>query len=198
MVLAIIALLALNLRQCSTSRNAKAALEAATADAVFWRDKHNRSNAEILVLQTDLSLYKQTNKELIDSLKKEGIKPRDTKRVVTITEHTTDTLYVNKPRFSSPWLDYEWIDDSSLRLTVRDSLALITHDKRYGFLGLKKKYVTRAISYNPHTILTGITSTEIVPKQKIGLGFYAGYGATLSGGAIRLGPQIGFGIHIRL
>lgn len=199
MVIVIVLLATLNFHQCSSKKDIEKAAIAAAAEAEFWRDKNNHSNAEILVLKADKELIKKTNADLVDSLKKENIKLKNTKSVVTITKHTTDTVKVDKPRFEGPWFSYQWLDKETLAFFSKDSIALITHEKKYGFLNLRSKYVTRAISYNPNTILTGITSVEIVPKRrKLGLGLYVGYGATISQGIVRAGPQVGFGIQIRL
>lgn len=198
MVAIIAALIALNFHQCSSKKQAEQAAVAASAEAEFWRDENNHSNAEILVLKADLDLIKQTSGDLIDSLKRENIKLKNTKSVVTITKETRDTVTVNKPRFDGPWFSYEWLDDETLSFFSKDSIALITHEKKYGFLNTRSKYVTRAISYNPNTILTGITSVEIAPKPpKFGIGFYGGYGLTVSGGVLRAGPQFGVGFNIR-
>lgn len=198
MVAIIFALAALNFYQYQNTKSAESAAVAASADATFWKDKSNRSNAEILVLQADKSLIKKMNGDLVDSLKKENIKLKNVKSVVTITKHTTDTVKVNKPHFKGPWFEYEWLDVETLTFLSRDSISLITHDKKYGFLNLRTKYVTRAISHNPNSMLTGITSVEIVPnRRKIGFGFYGGYGITVSDGILRAGPQVGLGINIR-
>ena len=199
MIAAIGILVALNLRQCSRTSDVESAMVAAKADAAYWRDQNSHANAEILVLKADKDLIEKTYADLADSLKKENIKLRDTKRVVTVNTQTTDTIRVDVPHFTSEWLDYQWLDSKTLSLSVRDSIALVTYNKPYGFLGLRTKYVTRAISYNPHAVLTGITSIEIVPKRRaIGFGFYGGYGLTVTGGIVRVGPQFGFGIHIRI
>lgn len=198
-VLVIAGLITLNFYQYRSAQQAESAAIAAAAEATFWKDENNRSNAEILVLKADKQLIKKMNADLVDSLKKENIKLKNTKSVVTITKHTTDTVKVNKPRFDGPWFSYEWLDDETLSFFSKDSIALITHTKKYGFLNLRSKYVTRAISYNPNTILTGLTSVEVAPKRsKVGLGVYGGYGFTINQGVVRVGPQVGFGIQIRL
>lgn len=195
-LLIIAGLVTLNVIQYQEKKDARTAVAAAMAQAEYWKDEAGRSNAKVLVLQTDYATLKQSNIHLKDSLAALGIKLKDAKRVVTITKKIVDTVEVNAPRFRGPWVEWEWIDTNRLTFLVKDSLSLVTHEDRYGLFNLKSKYVTRATSYNPHTVLTGITSVEIVPKRRPALGFYGGYGLTVSGGAVRVGPQAGFGLMI--
>lgn len=171
-------------------------LETSQAEAVYWKDKEGKANAEIEVLRVEN--FKQT--KLADSLKKLDIKPKTVQKVVTIRTHSTDTVtIINGRPFGNKWANFQ-IDDDLLKYSFTDSIALVTYTDRYGFLNLNSKYVTRAISYNPHTILTGITSTEILPKtRRVSFGLYSGYGLQLGrDGIVRHGWSAGVGLSFRI
>jgi hypothetical protein len=187
------------LQTCENAKRVESALHTSQEQAKIWKDKYGHSNAELTVLQLDKSNFLKFHNDIVDSLKRQGIKPKQIVRIETITAHTTDTVVLVNNRYHDQWADFTKLEDNKFAYDIRDSLALVTYDKPYGFLHLKTKYTTRAISYNPHTTLTGLTSTEIIPKERrLSLGVYGGYGATLSGSEVKTGPQIGFGINLRI
>jgi hypothetical protein len=118
---------------------------------------------------------------------------------VTVEKVTTDTVTLIKNQYVDRWTNIQLLDSNRVAYKFRDSLALISYNKKYGFLNLKSSYVTRAISFNPHTTLTGITSIEIKPEtRRLSLGIYSGYGATKSGNQVYTGVQAGLGISYRI
>lgn len=184
---------------CDSSKKFERALSAQQDTAKIWRDQAGRSNAELTVTKLDFVTFKQNNSNVIDSLKKLKIKPRTVTSIVTVSTVTKDTIYLSKENpFVDKWATFNLLDSMRVVYTIRDSIALITHKKGYGFLNLKTKYVTRAISFNPKTTLNGITSVEIVPKQRrVSLGLYAGYGLQFHQ-VVTFGPCIGVGVSCRL
>lgn len=160
----------------------------------IWRDRYGHSNAELQVSQLD---YRQLSDSFRHQLK---IKPKTITRVATVTSTTTDTVYIVTGRpVVNRWSSFNLLDNNTLAYTVRDSLALVTYKKKYGFMNLDTKYVTRAVSFNPQSIITGMTTSEIIPeKRRVGLGLYAGYGITLSGGVVRAGWSTGVGLCYNL
>jgi hypothetical protein len=167
----------------------------------IWKDKHERTHAELVVTQIDLSLAKKVEADLLDSLRKvTGIKPKHTRSVVTVHTRTTDTVafYLNKPRWSNKWASFEWLDSSRLAYSVVDSMILVNHIKRHGFLNLKSTYVTRVVTFNPNTTTLGMKSIEFVPpKRRISIGAHAGYGLQFSGGGASAGWNIGIGLNYK-
>jgi hypothetical protein len=167
------------------------------ADTVkIWRDKYGRSNAEVEVLQSSSKIHAK----LADSLQQQlNIKPKTVTKIITISNTITDTVFLSKDRpVVSRWASFS-LDSNRLVYSIRDSLALITYRKKYGLLHHKSKYVTRAVSFNPHANITGMTSTEIIPKERrISLGLYAGYGLSVSGGTVRAGWNTGLGVTFRI
>lgn len=165
----------------------------------MWKDKYGNTHAE---LETIRLHSKDVEKKLLDEIKKlTKIKPKNVERVVTATTHTTDTIpfYINKPRWSSQWATFEWLDSSRLMYSIRDSIVLVNHVKRYGFLGMKEKYVTRVVTFNPNTVITGMRSIEFVPpKRRISIGAHAGYGLQFSGSGVSTGFNVGVGVNVRL
>lgn len=185
-------------RSCDSEQKSKSVLITSNANAVFWKDKFHHSNAQVSVLSLDKKTFKKTFDNMVDSLKKQGIKAKNVSRVVTLSTMTAGKVPFLRNHYSDNWESFSLID-SILSFSIRDSLALITHYQKFGFLNLKSKYVTQAISYNPHSNLTGITSVEIVPKtRRINLGLYSGYGLSLSNGEVRTGWQVGIGIQFRV
>jgi hypothetical protein len=198
-VVIIVVLFMVLLNTCQEVKRVESAWHSQQEEVKIWRDKAGRSNAELRVLKLDFKSFNTLHNNIVDSLRKLGIKPKTVTKLVTVTTETRDTVYISKDKpFGNRWAMFNIVDDK-LSYLIRDSLALITYNKKYGFLNLKTKYVTRVISFNPNTILTGMTSTEIVPGQrKISIGFYAGYGMQLSEGVIRIGPSFGIGVTHRL
>ena len=185
------------LKECSNAKSYKHQLFQSTEQANVWRDKYGRSNAELAVLRTDYSTFKSLHKDIIDSLKSLNIKPRQIRSYHTITKNTTDTIYINKP-YTDRWSSFIKINDSTLTYKINDSIALITHTKKYGLLNLKSKYVTRVISFNPNSMITGITSTEIIPRERrVSVGLQAGYGFVFAED-VKLGFYFGGGVGIRI
>jgi hypothetical protein len=198
-VFIIIVLLTFGFHQLDRARRAERSLITEHDVAKYWRDKLNHSNAEISVLQADRKTFEIIHASYKDSLKRQGIKLKQVKRIETINTVTRDTVVLVKNHYIDRWTDIRLIDSNKLSYKIKDSLALITINKPYGFLNLNTKYVTRAISYNPHTTLTGITSTEIIPhERRIHLGIYAGYGVTKVSTNVYAGPQLGAGISFRI
>lgn len=189
---------ALLLRSCQENANANKAIISASNQATFWKDKAGRSNAEVDVLKMEKKTFREYHDQVVDSLKKQGIKIKHVDRIITINTVTRDTVVLTDDRYTDDWSSFT-LEDSTLRYVIRDSLSLITYENHFGFLNLKKKYVVRATTFNPNTILTGIRSTEIYPKQRrVNFGVYTGYGLSLSEGEIRSGFNIGVGLQLRI
>jgi hypothetical protein len=195
LIFIIIGLSTFGLHQLDRARRSEKAVVTLNRREVIWRDKYEHSNAEIENLKLDKKNLLKIHSEYADSLKKQGIKIKYVEKIVTLTKVTTDTVTLVKNQYVDRWTDIRLIDSNKVAYKFKDSLALITYDKKYGFLKLKTSYVTRATSYNPHTTLTGITSTEIIPhERRIHLGIYAGYGVTKVSTNVYAGPQLGAGI----
>jgi predicted RND superfamily exporter protein len=194
----IIILLTFGFHQLDRARRAERSLNTEHDVAKYWKDKYNHSNAQVSVLQADHNTFEIIHASVVDSLKKQGIKLKQVKRIETVTLVKRDTVVLVNHQYHDRWRDV-YLKDSTLTETSRDSLALITMNSHYGFFNLKTKYVTRAISYNPHTILTGITSAEIVPRERrIHIGIYGGYGLTKVSNTVYAGPQIGAGFTFKI
>lgn len=183
-------------------RHSEDLLKAEHDTVKIWRDKAGRSNAELAVSKFTLSEFKKYNKNVTDSLRKElGIKPKNIKSVVTLTTTATDTVYyqTGKP-FGNKWAKFNFVDSLRMSYAFKDSVALITHNKKFGFLNLRTKYVTRAITFNPYVTITGMTTAEIVPKQRrLSLSLFGGYALVRGkGGALYAGPALGVGFSLRL
>lgn len=170
-------------------------LESTKAVASYWKDNAGRSNAEIAVLRVE----NFKDKKIADSLRSLDIKPKTVTQVVTIKTHSVDTVTIYKGRpFGNKWATFN-INNNLLTYNFTDSIALVTYSKRVG-LFKPRVYTTRAISFNPYTTLTGITSTEILPKERrFSIGGYAGYGLQFGrDGVIRHGWSTGVGINFRI
>lgn len=200
-IIIIIGLVAYLLHTCDRAKRVEYNLHAEQEKAIFWKDNQGRSNAELGVLRQDYQTYILKNESVVDSLKALKIKPKNVTKIETLVTETRDTIYLSKqtPLFSNKWSTFALLDSNRVAYKIRDSLALITHTKHYGFLNLKTKYVTRAISFNPQTAITGLTSVEIIPRvRRLSLCMYAGYGIQLSGGIVRVGPSAGIGVTFRI
>jgi hypothetical protein len=195
-VVIIIVLSLVLLNTCEKAKRVEHALHSQQEQAAIWRDKAGRSNAELKVLKLDV---KNLQDLYNDSLRNLDIKPKTVTKLVTVTTETKDTVYVTRDKpFGNRWATFT-LQENKLSYFIRDSLALITHTNRYGLFNLKSKYVTRAVSFNPNTVLTGMTSVEIIPRtRKLSIGVYAGYGMQLSGGVVRVGPSFGIGVTHRI
>lgn len=193
-VIIVILFLAL-IHSCQETKRVASALHSQQEQAVIWRDKAGRSNAELRIAKLDLKTFQDLHRNVMDSLRQLEIKPKTVTKLITVTTETKDTVHITRGKpFGNRWANFN-IQDDKLSYLIKDSLALIVHNKKYGLFNLKSKDVVRAISFNPNTILTGLTSIEIVPRdRKISFGVYAGYGMQLSGGVIRVGPTFGIGI----
>lgn len=192
-------LLCILMRQCDKIKQSDFALNAIKEDVKFWKDESGHAHASITVMKADRETVIKLKDGIIDSLKKENIKLRNVKSFTTITKHTIDTIDLSRASYSTRWLKYQYIDSTRLIVNSIDSLALITHFKKYGFLNLRSKYIAEAISYNQNTIIKGITSVEIDPApRRISVGFYSGYGLSLSAGQLRPGFNLGVGIMYRI
>jgi hypothetical protein len=186
--------------QCEHSSQLQDALVSQQDSAKFWRDEAGRSNAEKTTVELQLRDAKKVQGELLDKIKTQtGIKPRNVETVVTVTTHTRDTIHLNWGRYEDEWAVFDLLDSTTLAYSIRDSITLIHHRDHYGFLGLKTKDKVRAISFNPRSTITGLTSLEIEPpKRRFSVGPYVGYGLTTSGGVVRTGVQVGVGITFRI
>lgn len=190
-------MLAFLLKECSEVKSYRQQLFQSEEKAKIWRDKYGRSNAELVVTKTDYNTFKNLHKDILDSIKSLKIQPRHIRSYHTITNTTTDTIYINKP-YTDRWSSFNKINDSLISYTIKDSIALITHNKKYGFLNLKSKYVTRVVNFNPNSTITGITSTEIITKERrLSIGLQAGYGFVFSG-SVKLGFYGGVGVGVRV
>lgn len=144
-------------------------------------------------------------KDIIDSLKKN--KSLQSAVIVnTNTEtkyiHSIDTVYKRltlNDTISTKWYDAGiHIKDSQLTLNLnqRDELNLISSlkDNKGWFTG--STLTTYAVSKNPDTKVTGITSiSTVVNKRKARLGIFLGPGLTINNkGNISVGLTAGFGI----
>jgi hypothetical protein len=197
-VVIIIVLLTFGMHQLDRATSAQKSISTSEGAVTYWRDKHNHSNALVNNLVTDKENLLRLHANFADSLKKLGIKIKNVDRIITVNTTTTDTIFLHKNKYSDKWTKVS-LKDSVLVYSNKDSLALIPYNKKYGLLNLKTSYVTRAISFNPHTTLTGITSIEIKPAvRRLSLGIYSGYGATKSGNQVYTGVQVGLGISYRI
>jgi hypothetical protein len=196
----IVVLSLLLLRSCERENDLEQALVAQKSVTKIWEDKYGRSNAETAVIKADLATLKKIEADQLAAIKKEGIKPGSLTGVITITTHSTDTVYLNNNVYKDKWIDLSIPKPGVVIFSLRDSLTAITHIKRYGFLKLKSSYVTRVISNNPHTKLTGVTSIEVKPKvRRISVGIYTGYGLSVArDGVVRTGFNTGVGVGFRL
>lgn len=191
-----VVLFTVSMQQCEEAKQTKSALLTSKDVAKFWRDKAGHSNAEIAVMKLDRENFNKYHNNLVDSLKKQGINSNRVESVTLITSETAGAVTLKFNSYTDHWRSFRLSADT-LFYKSRDSLALISHHQKYGFLNLKSKYVVRAIAYNPHTTLTGITSTEIISKnRRVSLGFYSGYGINLSNG--KPGFQIGAGLTVKI
>lgn len=200
LILIIAALLILLLHTCDSAKRTERTLESELGSVQIWRDKFGRSNAELTVTKLDYQSLKKYHSNVVDSLRKQlGIKPKSVTNVVTVGSVISDTVFITTGKPSvSKWATFK-LDSNKLVYSIRDSLVLVTYNKRYGFLNLKTKYTTRVVSFNPHSTITGLTSIEIIPKERrLHLGLYAGYGMQLNQGVVRVGPSVGLGITMKI
>jgi hypothetical protein len=186
--------------QCERSMQLGDALVSTQDSTKFWRDEAGRSNAEKTTVELQLRDAKKIQGELLAEIKKQtGIKPRNVKSIETVTTHSTDTVYLKWNTYQDEWIKFDLLDSVTLSYVIRDSITLIHHRQRYGFLGLKSKDKVRVVSFNPRTQINGLTSLEIEPpRRRISVGPYVGYGLTVSGGVVRTGVQVGVGITFRV
>lgn len=175
------------------------ALQTAEHDkVVFWRDAAGRSVAEASVLRTDFETFKAQHKDIVDSLKAEGVK--HPKSVVLIGRQISQTLDIKRdPRgliqMRDRWTTISQPDSAHLSYTIQDSLWVTTAVKYYGFLGVHKKYVTQVFNLNPNVQMTGTRSYEIAPQERrLGFGISAGYAVTQGG----VSPYVGVGAIYRI
>jgi hypothetical protein len=200
LILAIVALGLLYLDSKMKLKQSREALITSSEEVILWKDEYGRSNAELGVLKLDYQSFILTQERIVDSLKAIKIKPKTVAKIQNVTLMTSDTVYItrNKP-FLSPWSTIGFVADDSISYSFKDSLSLVTYHKKYGFLHLKSKYVTRAISFNPNTRLTGLTTVEIIPKtRRISLGGFAGYGLQFRDSQVFPGWIAGIGISFKL
>jgi hypothetical protein len=170
--------------------------------ADIWKDKEGRSHAEIERLQLTNKELREVMPALLDSIKKDfaKVKPKTIKSIVTVTTVVRDTIPfpVSNPLsflYRDQWNEFKLNQNATLSISIRDSLALVSSGKRSGFLNLKTKYTTEAISYNPKVTLTGIRSIDIIPEERRwGIGVMVGYGVTNKG----LSPIVAGGIYYRI
>ena len=185
-------------RQCERASRAEVALTNTTEEARIWEDKYGRSNAEISVIQMEKQSFRKYHVKVVDSLKKAGVKIKTVEKIVTINTSTTGSVVLKNNFFSDQWSKFS-LKDSTLFFNITDSIPLSTYHRKFGFLNLKSKYTTRATTFNPNTVLTGITSSEITPKSpRVSLGVNVGYGLNLSGGVVRPGFHAGVGFQVRI
>lgn len=189
-------LLAITLKQCDNLKHANRLVDSANHEVVIWRDAEGKSRAEAYVSQLKLQEFKQYHADILDSIREKG----KIKSVVVVTRTITDTVEVK--RDSRGYISYSdkytkiWQPTfDKLSYSIYDSLSVTTLNKRYGFLGLKHKYVTNIYNANPNVHMTGLQSYEIVPKsRRLGVDIQFGYGATRGG----FGPYLGVGLGYRV
>jgi hypothetical protein len=178
-------------------------LRVAEQQATIWKDRSGKSHAEIERLQLTNKELRKGRPALVDSIKKTftGVRPRTITNVITLTTvlHDTVPFPVINPltfKYQDRWNRYSITPDSSLVVEVRDSMALLSSKKKYGFLNLKSKYTVEAVTFNKKVCLTGLRSVEIIPDRprRIGLGILAGYGMSNRG----LSPTISVGVYYRI
>lgn len=192
-------LLTLFLNQCQQTSQANLAISTANQTTKFYRDKYGREHGIATVAQADLANFRVLHADIVDSLKKE-IGTDKVDNVVVATREITDTVFVERDArglilYNDKWTQMWQPDSSRLSYIIKDSLSFVTYNKRYGFLNLKKEYVTHVINYNPNVRMTGLKSYAIKPRdRRVGLGLSAGYAMTNSG----LSPYVGAGIYYRL
>ena len=171
-------------------------------EAEIWRDKEGRSHGEIERLQLTNQELRDAMPHIIDSVKKTftGVKPRTIKEIITVTKVVRDTIPfpVDNPlgfHYKDSWNEFKINPDSTFSFSVKDSLALLTSRKNYGFLGFKRKNTVEVVSFNPKSTITGLKSIEIIEKPKrIGIGIMVGYGMSKDG----LSPTVSAGIFYRV
>lgn len=171
-------------------------------EAEIWRDKHNRSHGEVERLQYTNKELREAMPALMDSIKRDfkNVKPKTITDIITVTKVVRDTILfpVSNPlgfHYKDNWNEFKINEDSTFTFAVRDSLALVSSRKNFGFLGLKRKNTVEVISYNPKTEITGVKSIEIVENPKrVGIGIMVGYGMSKDG----LSPVVSAGVYYRI
>lgn len=191
-------LLAFGLNQCHSNNSSKQLIAAEEEKVRIWTDKSGRDQAEATVLKIDLATFKSLHADVVDSLKKE-IGTAKIKNVTIVTRKVTDTLLIVRDTRGlinvSDKYTHIWQPDSSrISYSISDSLSITSYSKRYGFLHLKSKDVTRISNSNPHVRMNGATSYEIEKNRKLGVGLIAGYGIGRDG----ITHFVGAGIYYRI
>lgn len=184
---------------------------------VKWVDSNNKSRARVKVVEANKETAKIAYGKELAALEVEikGLKIRNLRSsgsVQTVTEGRVevqlvrDTIFVTGDpdtrhfTFEDPYLYLEGelstiADRMSLTYRITNSIKLVEYRKKSGFLGIKKEVVVEAISENPNTTITGLTSLKINPTRKrVGLVLYAGLGMNSKG----FSPQIGIGVGYRI
>jgi hypothetical protein len=179
-------------------RRLTSAIKSLTEEVSYWKDEHNRSNAQARTLELKLREIKQADPVTIQEVKDLGIRPRDFKDKVTINTITKDTIYLSRPQFDSKWTKVTGVGVDKIAVSYLDSITLV-HHWQSGFLGRDKHLVVRAISYNPNTTLTGIQSISIpVRQRKFSFGAHIGYGLQFRANGVSTGWNIGVGLNYRI
>lgn len=179
-------------------------LRASQSEVKLWTDKFGRSHAEKERIKLTLDEIRNSIPSLLDSIKVDftNVKPKTITNILTVTKHTRDTIYFDKPidcpdfslKLKDKWASID-INSKGFTYTVMDSIALVNSTKRHGFLNSKRIDTVEALSYNPNTTLTGVTSIDIIRKERNwGIGVMAGYGMTSTG----LSPTLSVGVYRRL
>jgi len=177
-------------------------LRISNQQAEIWRDKYGRSHGEVERLKLTNKELREAMPALIDSIKRDfkDVKPRTITNVVTVTKVVRDTIPfpVDNPlgfHYKDRWNEFKINTDSTFSFSVKDSLALVSSRKNFGFLGLKKKNTVEVVSYNPKSTITGLKSIEIVENPKrVGIGIMVGYGMSKDG----LSPVVSAGVFYRI
>lgn len=195
-------------------------ITAAQDSLIVWKSKDGKNLAKIAVLETEnsqtlqklesqdttINELKQLVKRNKKRLKKQGsasiIKSETDINSTTITqvESGEDLKFpIYKGQIQNPWYRISSIatkDSTSYKIKVFSNLNLTIGLESQGLFKKKKPFAI-ANDENPNTNIKDMRTYQVaLPKRrKLGFGGYVGYGATISGGQILVGPQIGGGLN---
>ena len=192
-------LLVLLVQQCQKTKSTEDLYGASQEEMKAWVNRYGHAIGEVRIQKMNRDLFEKYHHNIVDSLKRE-IGTARIKSVVNITRVIRDTVTVAHDSacnifYTDRWATFSQPTLSTLAYNLNDSLSVVSFKKHYGFLGLKSKYVTQVVNYNPHVKMKGATSFEIAPEpRRVGLGLVVGYGIGSQG----LTPFVGGGITYRI
>lgn len=162
-------------------------IKALTEQMETWQTKAGDLVAEKTLLEGDVKLLKQTNKELYEQVEKLKVKPKEVVYVETeIINEVHDTTYVVDSNYVKKYFDFsdQWrtltgfVEYNKPDLNLAFTKDVVKADFTVAIKD-SKVYVT---SNNPHIEYSDIQGV-VLPKRK----------PTFS---IGLGPQVGFGYGV--